>query len=583
MTLTNRDVARILDELADLHELHADDDGMFRVRALRAGARAVERLLEPAIELVRAKRLTRQRGLGEGIHRRIQELADTGKLVELEEARRDWAALAEIARVDGIGAATTRRLHRELAIRSLDELEAAAAAGRLASLSGYGPKRIEALLRSIERARAPTGKLPRVLAEKLGQPILEAVRQAKGVTNVVFCGSIRRRRALIGDVDLLVGTDDQEALAEAVSALSSVEHLVSRGGRTSAILYTGQQIDCFLCIPEEWGHALHHWTGSRDHNIALRLWAAQHGGWKITEHGIYHDHGAGARVPLSLDESYVYGVVGLPVIPLPMREGRGEVQVAAEGRLPRLIVPGDLRGDLHVHTTASDGKAGLAEMAAAAAALGREYLAITDHAPGRPGARGHDPDSLRAQIRAIRELNDRTGGKPRVLCGAEVEIDASGEIAFDPRLLGQLDWVLGAAHEGLDLPPEAQTRRLVRAVESGLIDCLAHPLGRILAVRDPLAYDLHELVAACARTDVALELNCRSDRLDLDDDAAFIARERKVWLAAGTDAHDEAQLAGLTDLDMAQRGWVEPDHVLNTRPVVDLLDLVALRRREAGW
>jgi DNA polymerase (family X) len=580
--VNNRDVARILDELADLHELHADEDGMFRVRALRQGARAVERLLEPALDLVRQKRLTRQRGLGEGIARRLQELADTGRLLELEEARRDWAALAEIARVDGIGAAITRKLHRELGIRSLDELEGAAAAGRLASLSGFGPKRTEALRQAIERARVPTGKLPRPLAEKLGQPILEAVRATRGVTHAVFCGSIRRRRALIGDVDLLVATDDQDALAEAVSGLSAVEHLVSRGGRTSAILYTGQQIDCFLCLPEEWGHALHHWTGSRDHNIALRLYAAQAGGWKITEHGIIADHGAGARLPLSLDENYVYEVAGLPVIPLPMREGRGEVEAARAGRLPRLLQASDLRGDLHVHTAASDGKSSLAEMAAAAAALGREYLAITDHAPGRPGARGHDVTSLRAQLADIRAWN-AAGRSPRLLSGVEVEIDANGDIPFDPRLLGELDWVLGAAHEALDLPPEAQTRRLVRAIESGLIDCLAHPLERILAVREAIGFDLHEILAACARTDVALELNCRADRLDLDDDAAFVARERGVWLAAGTDAHEPSQLAALAEVDMAQRGWVEPHHVLNTRPVADVLDLVAARRREAGW
>jgi DNA polymerase (family X) len=573
--LTNRDIARALYELADLAELAPDREEVYRSRALRRGGQEIERLPQPAVELHAARKLAALPGIGDGIARRVGELAETGALAELEVARRRLAGLLQVARVDGIGPTTARQLRDKLGVTNLDELETAAAGGRLRGFA-IG-RRVPELLAAIDRVRSARPKTRADLARKELAPFLETVRAVPGVVYAVECGSLARKRDAVGDADIMAATTDPMAVAEAFTSHKHVDVVLAKGARSGIRTFTGLQCDVFCVGVEKIGLALHSWIGSKEHLIALRLHAGRTRGLKINEEGIFD--ASGARLPggeRPEDEGLVYEVLGMAYIPPELREARGEIERALSGTMPRLIEAGDLRGDLHVHAEG----ASLETIAAAAAARGLAYVAITDHSPARGGL---DAAALLAQGRAIRELNERLGGTPRLLHGVEVDILPDGALDLPAHALAACDWVLGAAHARLDLDRSAQTRRLVAAIESGAIDALAHPSGRRVGTRDPIDLDVEEVIAAAARTDVALELNAHPERHDLGDVHAFVARERGAWIVMGTDAHAPAAVGDFSSgVDVARRAWLEPQHVLNTRPVADLLDLVRARRREAG-
>jgi DNA polymerase (family 10) len=574
--VTNREVAAALLELADLAELRDEPDATYRVRALRAGARAIERLTEPAGDLVARRALELVPGIGEGIVRRVDELLRTGRLAELDGERAAAGGLVAVARITGIGPTTARALRDRLGVRNLDDFEAALLAGRLAAFASLKGRRQDELLQAIDAARRPPLKVRRELAEKEAAPYGEMLAVLPGVAQYSFCGSIRRKHELIGDVDFLVGTDDPKRVGEAAAAHPRTEHVYSRGGRTSVVTWSGMQVDFFCVPPEDFGWGLHAFSGAKEHVIAVRM----HGlklGYKITEHGVWRDAGFGDKLPGGAEEADLFRALDMQVVVPELRENRGEVERAIAGTLPVILEEGDVVGDLHVHSSAGHGRATLADIVAAAAARGLAYVALTDHFHelGEAG--------VRDAIRRVRAENERTGGAPYLLAGVEVDILPDGRLAAPASLLAELDWVIGAAHDALDQPRAALTARLVSAIESGAIDGLAHPTGRIVGARDALDIDLPELIAAAARTDVALELNAHPDRLDLGDVHAFMARERGAWLYIGSDAHDAAGVGRLAGaVSVARRAWVEKAHVLNTRPLAVVRDLVAARRREAG-
>ncbi|HKA89565.1 MAG TPA: PHP domain-containing protein [Haliangiales bacterium] len=574
--MTNREVAAALLELADLAELRDEPDTTYRVRALRAGARAIERLTEPVGDLLARRALDLVTGIGEGIVRRVDELLRTGRLAELDAERAAAGGLVAVARITGIGPTTARALRDRLGVHNLDDFEAALLSGRLAAFPSLKGRRSDELLQAIDAARRPPHKVRRELAEKEAAPYGEMLAALPSVAQFSFCGSIRRKHELIGDVDYLVGTDDYKRVGEAAAAHPRTEHVYSRGGRTSVVTWSGMQVDFFCVPPGDFGWGLHAFSGAKEHVIAVRM----HGlklGYKITEHGVWTDAGAGDRLPGGSEEADLFRALDMQYVVPELRENRGEVERAIAWTLPVILEEGDVVGDLHVHSSAGDGRASLEEISAAAAARGLGYVAIADHFRllGEAG--------VRDAIRRVRAENERTGGRPRLLAGAEVDILPDGRLDAPAALLHQLDWVIGAAHEALDQPRAQLTARLVSAIESGAIDALGHPTGRIVGIRDALDIDLPELVAAAARSDVALELNAHPDRLDLGDVHAFMARERGAWLCIGSDAHDAAAVGRvLGAVYIARRAWVEKTHVLNTRPVAELLDLVAARRREAG-
>jgi DNA polymerase (family 10) len=586
--VTNRDLAQALIELADLVELTAAEEDdvedsrgqRFRARALRMGAKSIDAMVESAIELARRRKLKDVKGIGEGIARRVEELALYGRLLELDDLRARVGGLLEVARVEGIGPKTTRQLHDQLGVTSLDQLEAIARSGGLAQLKGFGGKRIAGLLAAIDRARETRGRVRLDVAQRAAQPFIDALEATPGVFRVERAGSVRRHKETIGDLDLVVATVEPLDTIAAFANHPLVEVVLARGtGRTSVKTFSGLQLDMMVGPPPSFGALWHHFTGSREHNIALRLMAGKRG-MKINEEGIYD----GDKLVGGADEMDIYAALGLHPIPVEIRENTGEIEWALERPLPELVSEKHIRGDLHMHTTETDGRATLEEMVAEAARLGREYVAITDHSQALRMVHGLDATRLREQGKKIRELEERLGGRPRILRGIEADILQDGTIDLGPAILGELDWVVGSVHSHFELPREEQTKRIVAAIESGTIDALGHPTGRKLGQRPPYDVDMDEVIAACARTGVALEVNSNPARLDLRDVHCRIAKERRAWLVINTDAHAVPEQSGLRfGIGVARRGWIEPADVLNTRPVEDFLDLVRARRREAAW
>jgi DNA polymerase (family 10) len=577
--MTNAEIARALYELADALELGGGADAAFRVRALRQGARTIDGLADSVADRLVAGTLTQVRGIGEGIARRVEELVTTGKIADLDKLRaRMSPGLVEVARVEGIGPKTADLFFRELGIASLDDLEAAAKAGRLRALPRIGPRKEEAILEAVGRARAFRGRVRLDRAEKEAAPFVDRLRALPTVARVELAGSVRRRRETVADVDILVDSSDAAAAMAAFVGMGLVDAVLAHGPTKASVKTRGGlQVDVRVVPAESFGAALHYFTGSKDHNVAIRALGVRRG-LLINEYGVFEGRGDGPRIG-GAEEVDVFRAVGLPWIPPELRENRGEIEAALAGKLPHLVEVGDLRGDLHTHTDETDGRNTLAEMVAAAAALGREYMAVTDHSQALKMVRGLDPERLRAQGRRIREMNERTGGAPRLLRGIEADILVDGSIDLGPEVLAELDWVIGSVHSHFQLPRAEQTARVVRAIESGLIDVLGHPTGRKIGERAEIDLDLEVVVDAARRCGVALEVNSYPDRLDLRDEHARLAIDRGAFVVIDTDAHATDHLRGLAyGVNVARRAWIEPRHVLNTRPLEGLLAHRADRR-----
>jgi len=579
--MTNQDIARTLYDLADVLEMSGDRDAQFKVRALRAGARIVDALVEPVADLIAANKLKDVKGIGEGLARRIAELVEKGELAELSALRAAMPpAVREISKVEGIGPKTAQLIVAELGIGSLDELEAAARAQALRKLPRMGAKKEEQILGAIARARNVTDRMRIDKAEKEALPLVEMLRKTPGVARAEIAGSLRRLKDTVGDVDILVVADGPaEPIMDAFAAQPLVVVTLAKGPtKLSVKTRSGLQVDVRVVPPESFGAALHYFTGSKEHNIRIRALGVKRG-LLINEYGVFDDRGGGTRIG-GAEEIDVFRAVGLPFIPPELREDKGEIEAGLAGTLPELVALADMRGDLHMHTTETDGRSSLEEMVLAAAELGRDYIAITDHSLNLTIANGMSPERLAAQGRQIDELNERLGGRPRILRGIEADILLDGSIDLGPEVLGTLDWVIGSVHSHFNLPREEQTKRVVAAIESGQIDVVGHPTGRLIGKRAAYDIDLEAVVAAAARAGVALECNAYPDRLDLDDAGCRLARERGAFIVIDTDSHASTHLVGLSGgVRVARRGGLERRHILNTRPVDELL---AYRRARRG-
>jgi DNA polymerase (family 10) len=416
-------------------------------------------------------------------------------------------------------------------------------------------------------------------AEREAFPLVERLRATPGVLRAEVAGSLRRLKDTVGDVDILVVAEGSaEPIMQAFAELPLVAVVLARGPtKTSVKTRSGLQVDVRVVPPESFGAALHYFTGSKEHNIRIRALGVKRG-ILINEYGIFDERGGGARIG-GAEEIDVFRAVGLPFIPPELREDKGEIEAGLAGALPALITTADLHGDLHMHTTETDGRNSLEEMVLAAAELGRDYIAITDHSQNLKVAGGLDAERLAAQGKAIDALNERFGGRPRILRGIEADILLDGSVDLGPEVLGTLDWVIGSVHSHFDLPAAEQTRRIIAAMESGQIDVVGHPTGRLLEKRAPYAIDLEAIVAAAVRTGVALECNAYPDRLDLNDAGCRLARERGAFIVIDTDSHATSHLAGIGNgVRVARRGGLEPRHVLNTRSAAELLEHRRARR-----
>ncbi len=586
--MTNAEIARILSEVADVLEILEEDS--FRIRAYRNAARTVETQTAPLERFVAEGRpLTALQGIGKGMAAHIQEMVESGTLAYRDELiGKVPRSLVELMRLSGVGPKRARRLWEELGIQTVEALEAAAREGKIAALAGFAAKSQEKILAGIAANRQFAQRLLLAQAERHVEPLLDYLRKCRQAERVEAAGSYRRRRETVGDVDLLAtARGGTERAAAAVMkhflAYPQIDRVLGAGEtRATVLLGSGLQVDLRVVAPSCYGAALVYFTGSKDHNVKLRQ-RAVHKKLRISEYGVFHAAGDPAEeeptdaVPIcGRDEEEVYAAVDLPWIPPELREGRGEIEAAARGELPELIRLADLRGDLHMHSTWSDGTESIETMLAACAARGYEYMAITDHGKALPMVRGLDRTRLLAQWEEIGEVAARHP-EIRLLRGMEVDILADGSLDLDDDLLARLDLVIVSVHSRFDLPEREQTARVLRALEHPSVAIFGHPTARMINRRRPIDLDLEKVLARCAALGVAVEVNSSPRRLDLKDTHLLLARRLGCKIVVSTDAHKVPELDSVRHgIDQARRGWLSAAEVLNTRPLPDLL--AALRR-----
>jgi DNA polymerase (family 10) len=570
----NAEIARVLAEIADVLELTGGN--AFKVRAYRRAAQVIDLHPAPVAQLCREGRLGDLPGVGAHIASHVAELVDTGDC--REHAR--LAALVppgvlEMLRLEGMGPKTVDRVWRQLGVEDLGALEHACRTGTILEVPRMGPTRARRVLAALERHRARAGRMPLHRALEYADAILARLREVPGVARAEAAGSLRRRKETVGDLDLLVAAADAAPVVRAFTAVPGVASVVAQGPTKAAVrLRAGIQADLRVVAPESFGAALHYFTGSKTHNIALRTRAMKRG-LKVSEYGVFDRRG---RRLGGATEEEVFRAVGLPFIAPELREDIGEIEAAESGRLPRLVEEGDLLGDLHVHSRASsDARSSLDELAAAAEALGRRYIAITDHSRSRP--LGLDAARLAEHAAAIRRLDGQRRRAPRLLAGIEVDILPSGALDLPRDALAGLDCVVAGVHARFGDPAPTTTERIVRALRSGSVDVLAHPTGRQLGVRDAYAVDLERVLEVARGEGVAVEVNAMPERLDLTDAGCRLAKAAGVRVAISSDAHDAGHLANLRyGVWTARRGWLEPRDVLNAMPLDELRQTVARRR-----
>jgi DNA polymerase (family 10) len=574
--MENIEVAKAFDEVADLLDIQGANP--FRVRAYRNAARTIG-TLGTSVESMLAKNghtLEELPGIGADLAGKIADLCRTGKLPLLGElTKKTPESLVTLLRLPGVGPKRARLIYTKLGVRTLSQLEKAARAGKLSELPGLGEATEQAILKGIAQDRVHQARVPIALAEAYVHPIIEALRATPGTHQVEIAGSLRRRAETVGDVDILVSADSESDVADRFVGDAAVQRVLAHGPtRCSVVLRSGLQVDLRIVPEESFGAALHYFTGSKAHNIAVRtLGVKRH--LKINEYGIFRGH----RRVAGREEAEVFRAVGLPWIPPELREHRGELEAARARRLPHLVTVDDIRGDLQMHTTYTDGKHTLAEMARACAARGYEYIAFTDHTKAVRVAGGLTRAGFRRQFREIEKVQ-KTLDRLTILKGAEVDILDDGSLDLDAGTLAELDVVVVSVHSRFNMAKAAMTRRIVRALQHPRVHILGHPTGRLIGKRDPYAIDMAAVVKAARDHGVMLEINAQPERLDLDDLQATMARESGVQLVISTDAHRIEELDAMRyGVDQARRGWCEAKDIANTLRLDAFMKLLSKQAR----
>jgi DNA polymerase (family 10) len=590
MSMENSEIAAVLEDVGLLLQIQGANP--FRIRAYENAARSVEDHAVPLRTMVaEGADLTALSGIGKDMARYITELVTTGRLSILEELTGTIPrSLLELVRLPGVGPKRARKLWESLGVTTLDSLEAAARDGRVAELDGFGAKTQQRILDGIARLRERGSRLRLVEADERIAPLLDHLRGRATVRRLEVAGSLRRRVETIGDIDLLATADDAAAAMAHFTGFDGVAEVTMSGDtRGSVVLASGLQVDLRIVPEDSWGAALQYFTGSKAHNVKLRKRAVGMG-LSISEYGVVESDGddasdasgratdtAGRRVAGATEES-VYAAVELSWIPPELREDRGEIELAAAGALPSLITLDDVRGDLQMHTTWSDGKATAAAMVDACAARGYAYLAITDHSQNLAMTGGLDAGRLQAQWTELDAVMAERRDI-RLLRSMEIDILRDGSLDLEDELIERLDVVLVSVHTLLDLPAAAQTKRILRALEHPRVHVLAHPTGRLINRRDPIAFDLDDVLQCARERGVAMELNAHPHRLDLRDTHLIRARELGIPIVISTDAHGTRDLDYMRyGVEQARRAGLEPRHVLNTRPLADLMRFLEERR-----
>ena len=585
--MENLDVARVLTKLADLLEIQGANP--FRIRAYRNAVNTVESLSRPLSDMIDAgEDLTELPGIGKNVAAHIAELLRTGSIDRLEEVTAEIPeSLADRIRLDGVGPKKAKKLFDELGVRSVDDLEAQLAAGAVQELEGFGARSAEKIRAAIADHRKHTGRFQIGEVERLVSGVLGHMAAAPGVGRIEVAGSLRRRKETIGDVDLLAEHDGPgTAIVEHFVRFDGAERVLGAGDtKGSIVLHSGLQVDLRVIPPRSFGAALQYFTGSKEHNVAVRSRAVREG-LRVNEWGVF-------RVPEGTDpaelgkedgerlagdtEEGVYEALGMRWMPPELRENRGEVEAALRGELPELVTLDDIRGDLQMHSTWSDGKTSIEEMALACRERGYEYLAITDHSQAMAMVQGLTPARAREQWAEIDELRERIEGI-EILRSTEVDILKDGTLDMPDEILEELDVVVISVHSFMDQDRKTMTERVLRAMAHPSVDILAHPTGRRINRREPFELDVESVLAAAAELSVAVELNANPERLDFNDVHVHRAKELGVPVVVSTDAHSPRGLAWMRyGVEQARRGWLGPADVLNTRSPTELRAWLARR------
>jgi DNA polymerase (family X) len=566
MPVQNAEIAAMFDQTADLLEFKGENQ--FRVRAYRKAARTIEGLPQSVRSMLSAKAdLSELPGIGKDLAGKIADIVKTGHFALLDQLKKKLPGeLGDMAALPGLGPKRVKLLYDKLKVRTLDDLRRAIKRGRLHELRGFGPTIEKKLAGALEKP-VTEKRFKLAVAEAEAEALVGFLRNGG---RVVVAGSYRRRRDTVGDLDILVTSKQGPAVGDKLVGYENVAEILAHGPtRVTVVLRSGLQVDIRAVPEQSYGAALLYFTGSKAHNIALRGLANEHD-WKLNEYGLF----SGKRRIAGATEEEVYKKLGLAFIPPELREDRGEIAIAKEDKLPRLVTVSDMRGDLHVHSDWTDGTASIEAMAAAAQACGYEYMALTDHSRRVAMAHGLDPARMSGQIRKIDKLNVKLKGFT-ILKGIEVDILKDGRLDLPDSILSQLDVVVASVHSFFDLPREAQTDRVVRAMENRNVSILGHPTGRLIGEREPYDIDMDRVMSAAHDLGCFLEINAEPDRLDLNDIHAHAAKSKGVKVAVSTDAHSVNAFQYIRfGIDQARRGWLTADDVINTRSLADLETLL---------
>ena len=570
---SNLQIAAAFDELADLYEL--DGAIVHRVLAYRNAAKAIREAGASVADMTLAGTVTELPGIGKTIEEKLKTLLETGAIPSAEKLKAKYPpGLVEITRLPGLGPKRARKLFDELGIASIADLRKAAEEERLRTVRGFGTKAEESVLHALDAGEdgRPKPKLLLSRALQIAEALRDALREQPTAGEVEIAGSARRWADTCKDIDLVATASDPRALADAFCSLPLIAEAGSAGeAGARAVTHNGIAVDLRIVAPENFGNLLQHLTGSKQHNEALRT-AAVKRGLHVSEYGVTDDSTESTHACAT--EEDVYALLGMDWIPPELRENRGELDAARDRRLPELVTVEHVRGELHCHTTASDGRNSIEQMAEAARERGYSYIAITDHSASHGFGNDVQPDALRAQIEHIRGL-DMEG--ITVLAGSEVNIHNDGGLDYEDDLLAELDWVVASMHTSFRMPEREMTARMIAAMEHPLVDAIGHPTGRLIDRREPYALDVERVVDAAVRTGTFLEINANPDRRDLNEWNARLAAERGAMLVIDSDAHGVNTLSNIRyGVATARRAWIGPDRVANAR---DWPELDRLRKR----
>ena len=565
----NLEIATILNQIADILEIKSEKN-LFRIRAYRRAAQTVENLSEDIAQIAKRGALTDIPGIGNDLAEKISDFLAHGNMRFFEQLKKEIPpALLELNKIPGIGPKTAKLLVDELKIKNINDLEKKAKAHKLASVPGMREKTEENILRGIQIIKKGKERIHLGIALPLAEEIISYLKRLSQIDQIAACGSLRRQKETIRDIDILVTSKSPKKIMDTFVRLPLIKEALSHGlTKSSAITKEGMQVDVRVVEPKSFGAALMYFTGSKEHNIRLRELAVKKG-LKLNEYGIF-DTKTQKRVGGNTEKE-IYGILGMDFIEPELREDSGEIEAAKKHRLPKLLELKDIRGDFHVHTKASDGSNSIEELADAAIKKGYEYLAITDHSKSLAIAGGLKERELLNQINTIGKINKKLKGF-RILTGTEVDIMDDGSLDFDDEILARLDIVIAAIHTGFKQSREKLTRRMVKAMQNKRVNIIAHPTGRLLGARDPYSLDMEEIFKAANETNTALEINAFGQRLDLNDTNARRAKALNAMIAISTDTHNVFQLENMRyGVSVARRAWLEKPDVLNTYTASQIL------------